>query len=82
MNNAAEIRKSLQIGLNVATFLLNTDRDLQATHLLGECAILLQILGNVFHSLGEHQKAKEFHKERSEERRVGKECRSRWSPYH
>src|SRR5258706_4345865 len=24
----------------------------------------------------------EFGKERSEERRVGKECRSRWSPYH
>ena len=23
-----------------------------------------------------------FHQERSEERRVGKECRSRWSPYH
>ena len=23
-----------------------------------------------------------FNKERSEERRVGKECRSRWSPYH
>src|SRR5256885_11264977 len=23
-----------------------------------------------------------FSKERSEERRVGKECRSRWSPYH
>jgi len=22
------------------------------------------------------------HEERSEERRVGKECRSRWSPYH
>ena len=22
------------------------------------------------------------HKNRSEERRVGKECRSRWSPYH
>ena len=22
------------------------------------------------------------HVERSEERRVGKECRSRWSPYH
>ena len=25
---------------------------------------------------------KELEKERSEERRVGKECRSRWSPYH
>ena len=24
----------------------------------------------------------EHHKARSEERRVGKECRSRWSPYH
>ena len=23
-----------------------------------------------------------FHSTRSEERRVGKECRSRWSPYH
>ena len=23
-----------------------------------------------------------FHRVRSEERRVGKECRSRWSPYH
>ena len=23
-----------------------------------------------------------FYKYRSEERRVGKECRSRWSPYH
>ena len=23
-----------------------------------------------------------FYYERSEERRVGKECRSRWSPYH
>ena len=25
---------------------------------------------------------KEFYAGRSEERRVGKECRSRWSPYH
>ena len=25
---------------------------------------------------------KSFAKDRSEERRVGKECRSRWSPYH
>ena len=24
----------------------------------------------------------QFFKDRSEERRVGKECRSRWSPYH
>ena len=24
----------------------------------------------------------DYHSHRSEERRVGKECRSRWSPYH
>ena len=25
---------------------------------------------------------KQLYRSRSEERRVGKECRSRWSPYH
>src|SRR5260370_9465803 len=29
-----------------------------------------------------HALTRSFMKERSEERRVGKECRSRWSPYH
>ena len=28
------------------------------------------------------QRIVKFEKNRSEERRVGKECRSRWSPYH
>ena len=27
-------------------------------------------------------KTLEIYRDRSEERRVGKECRSRWSPYH
>ena len=44
-----------------------------------------------FHDLGEYTKCrtleeayKKYQKycRRSEERRVGKECRSRWSPYH
>ena len=30
----------------------------------------------------EHAQEEEFLHFRSEERRVGKECRSRWSPYH
>src|SRR2546425_11413397 len=29
-----------------------------------------------------HERTRHAHAERSEERRVGKECRSRWSPYH
>src|SRR2546428_5857070 len=32
--------------------------------------------------LGHIQLLRQMHSERSEERRVGKECRSRWSPYH
>ena len=33
-------------------------------------------------SLIDHDDGKETRSIRSEERRVGKECRSRWSPYH
>ena len=32
------------------------------------------------HDIDHDQKSKQ--RKRSEERRVGKECRSRWSPYH
>ena len=28
------------------------------------------------------KQAQKMQRQRSEERRVGKECRSRWSPYH
>ena len=38
-----------------------------------------QINANKMDNLQEMDK---FFKKRSEERRVGKECRSRWSPYH
>ena len=36
----------------------------------------------VFTSITMPQVAPAFTRKRSEERRVGKECRSRWSPYH
>ena len=37
-----------------------------------------------FLDLADHKTENLFHEQRrrSEERRVGKECRSRWSPYH
>ena len=44
MNNAAEILTSVQIGLDIAIFLLNTDRGLQATELCNECLFLLHKL--------------------------------------
>ena len=44
---------------------------------------LLQILGTLSRpSSGEIEIDGEAVHARSEERRVGKECRSRWSPYH
>ena len=40
--------------------------------ILGEVSYDIQIVGNT----------ESVTQTRSEERRVGKECRSRWSPYH
>src|SRR5258708_38322662 len=38
--------------------------------------------GRLVLGLGSGDMPREFQQMRSEERRVGKECRSRWSPYH
>ena len=38
--------------------------------------------GNGGSSAADASLAKQYVFKRSEERRVGKECRSRWSPYH
>ena len=45
-------------------------------------ADLVMSIDNVIAIAGAAQNAGEQHLCRSEERRVGKECRSRWSPYH
>src|SRR2546425_9418292 len=43
----------------------------------------VQCLEELFrYYLGSRGSMPAFYEERSEERRVGKECRSRWSPYH
>ena len=38
--------------------------------------------GQIYFQLGQYDRALDYLRHRSEERRVGKECRSRWSPYH
>src|SRR5256884_4355723 len=45
-------------------------------------ADVLNDLAVVDGSQGKHKEAAMYYRRRSEERRVGKECRSRWSPYH
>ena len=45
--------------------------------------VLIFTSGNVLHILNAPMNAvASWYTMRSEERRVGKECRSRWSPYH
>ena len=44
--------------------------------------LIKDIQRNSFEGIGKPEPLKENLSGRSEERRVGKECRSRWSPYH
>ena len=44
MNNTREILEKIKIGLDVATYLLKTDRGIQASDLCDECVILLNNL--------------------------------------
>ena len=45
MNNPQDIREAINIGIDVATFLLNTRRVLEAIELFKECLILLSVKG-------------------------------------
>src|SRR5256885_3857054 len=63
----------------VAAALLGGDRDLADQ--LGEQRAA-PLVGDGFLPLDLLPFAMTSHGSRSEERRVGKECRSRWSPYH
>ena len=44
--------------------------------------IATPIILNVINDAKKQAAKDSFYENRSEERRVGKECRSRWSPYH
>src|SRR3712207_8325563 len=72
--------------LHVERYLLTEGTRLD-TELLGtlvtdedHLTVLVRYAGS--HPVGHHVQSVHFDLSRSEERRVGKECRSRWSPYH
>ena len=60
----------------------NKDNPHKTKH-VDECTKALGKSGSSYHSNdSDTGMTKTFNDQRSEERRVGKECRSRWSPYH
>ena len=46
------------------------------------CRVIVSREADWLHHQGEPRQVPHYPRWRSEERRVGKECRSRWSPYH
>ena len=64
-------KKQISITLGIMCFILTM-------------SIIVQIktMNNASATVGQTLTENGLRDERSEERRVGKECRSRWSPYH
>ena len=62
--------------------LISIDRLYLLWDLFGSIIIPEAVFNELCADSVNHQDEIKRIKERSEERRVGKECRSRWSPYH
>ena len=77
MKNAIRERKSKVLGLFLCFLLLGIDYSFASYNNYSQFKTLSVSMSNS--TLREVLKTIE---KRSEERRVGKECRSRWSPYH
>ena len=84
--------KGLSIPYNFYKGALKSDHNhsaesLESNTILSEYLIYLKTLDNTVGQFNFEQMQKDisngmYFDSRSEERRVGKECRSRWSPYH
>ena len=66
---------ALEYGIEEELFLPNEDLEM-ISRFIGEN------FPNGYTMSVDWESCTEFNPRRSEERRVGKECRSRWSPYH
>src|SRR3712207_8733980 len=71
---SSDLGRQAGVDLDVA------QRIVEALHMLAQAeGLAVEGPGHVEHGIAVFEAAVP---ERSEERRVGKECRSRWSPYH
>src|SRR2546430_15433494 len=67
--------------IRAITAFINLDRT-QYQQQVADALKMLRRAQTVFESRGYQVQTIRIATQRSEERRVGKECRSRWSPYH
>src|SRR6266545_415796 len=81
LGRAAEALPLHQRALRIREDALGPDHPDVATALV-YVGRALSDLDRAAEALPLHQRALRIDEARSEERRVGKECRSRWSPYH
>ena len=75
MNEKKSLNKLFECSDSFTSVVFNSGAGSGKTYALIQC--LKYIIGIHHDDLKNHNQ-----KIRSEERRVGKECRSRWSPYH
>src|SRR5687768_17141078 len=74
--------KSSEVGLSVPVELKNFPKDLELTgDAVNAVEVRLRASPSLIQSLGPQEVSAHVDLSRSEERRVGKECRSRCSPY-
>src|SRR2546426_11941089 len=71
-----------QINVARRVFLRPGDRAIDKSPLNAISKRLQSVADDIGQTRGLEDDAAKLWKDRSEERRVGKECRSRWSPYH
>src|SRR2546422_6045911 len=79
------IRDVAVTGVQTCALPISLDRAAQLARLgllERRLAAVAQLQGRGAHLVGRPGVGGAVERQRSEERRVGKECRSRWSPYH
>ena len=82
MEAAFQMVRQVVVFLLLAALLTNLFMGTEYKKYFTYVTSLIVILLVLVPVLGFFGKGKVWEKNRSEERRVGKECRSRWSPYH
>src|SRR5258707_13250973 len=76
------LRSGDQVRITAQLIDASSDKHLWSQSYEGELRDTLALQSQVARAIADQIRINLNPRERSEERRVGKECRSRWSPYH